>query len=104
MKSTNSNLSSSLQSALAWRDAQEAARPVRAFAIAGKFNYHRAFEPERRMAELKSIFEQIDPDEEAAAIAEAEAELDAGKGVPHEKVREWLLKLARGEITPPPCE
>jgi predicted transcriptional regulator len=61
-------------------------------------------EPERRMAELKSIFEQIDPDEEAAAIAEAEAELDAGKGVPHEKVREWLLKLARGEITPPPCE
>jgi predicted transcriptional regulator len=56
------------------------------------------------MAELKSIFEQIDPDEEASAIAEAEAELDAGKGVPHEKVREWLLKLARGEITPPPCE
>jgi predicted transcriptional regulator len=38
------------------------------------------------------------------AIAEAEAELDAGKGIPHEKVREWLLKLARGEIIPPPCE
>jgi predicted transcriptional regulator len=75
-----------------------------AFAFAGNFNYHRASETERRMAELKSIFEQIDPDEEAAAIAEAEAELDAGKGVPHEKVREWLLKLARGEITPPPCE
>ena len=72
----------------------------------GKANstIHRASEPERRMAELKSIFEQIDPDEEAAAIAEAEAELDAGKGVPHEKVREWLLKLARGEIAPPPCE
>lgn len=56
------------------------------------------------MAELKSIFEQIDPDAEAAGIAEAEAELDAGKGVLHDKVREWLLKLARGEITPPPCE
>jgi predicted transcriptional regulator len=61
-------------------------------------------EPERRMAELKSIFEQIDPDEESAAVAEAEAELDAGKGVSHEKVKEWLLKLANGEITPPPCE
>jgi predicted transcriptional regulator len=54
------------------------------------------------MAELKSIFEQIDPDEEAAAVAEAEA--DVGKGVPHEKVREWRLRLARGEITPPPCK
>jgi predicted transcriptional regulator len=62
------------------------------------------FEPERHLAELKSIFEQIDPDEEASAIAEAEAELDASEGIPHEKVREWLLKLARGEITPPPCE
>jgi hypothetical protein len=53
------------------------------------------------MAELKSIFEQIDPDEEAAAVAGAQAELDVGKGVPHEKVREWRLKLARGD-TPPP--
>jgi predicted transcriptional regulator len=61
-------------------------------------------EPERCMAELKSIFEQIDPDEESAAVAEAEAELDAGEGVSHEKVKEWLLKLANGEITPPPCE
>ena len=56
------------------------------------------------MAEMKSILEQIDPDEEVAAIAEAEAELDAGKGIVYEKVREWLLKLARGEIIPPPCE
>jgi predicted transcriptional regulator len=46
------------------------------------------------MAELKSIFEQIDPDEEAAAVAEAEAEADVGKGVPHEKVREWRLRLS----------
>jgi predicted transcriptional regulator len=56
------------------------------------------------MAEVRSVFDQIDPEAEARAIAEAEAELDAGKGVPHEKVREWLLKLARGEVTPPPCE
>jgi len=54
------------------------------------------------MPELKSIFEQIDPDAEATALAEAE--LDLGKGVPHDKVREWLLKLAKGEIIPPPCE
>jgi predicted transcriptional regulator len=56
------------------------------------------------MAEVRSVFDQIDPEAEARAIAEAETELDAGKGVPHEKVREWLLKLARGEVTPPPCE
>jgi predicted transcriptional regulator len=39
---------------------------------------------------------------EARAIAEAEAEIDAGFGVPHEKVRKWLLELARGELKPPP--
>jgi hypothetical protein len=54
------------------------------------------------MAEVKSVFDQIDSEAEARAVAEAE--LDAGKGIPHEKVREWLLKLAKGEITPPPCE
>jgi hypothetical protein len=31
------------------------------------------------VAELKSIFEQIDPDEEAFAVDEAGAELNAGK-------------------------
>ena len=55
------------------------------------------------MAGTKSVFDQVDPDIEARAIAEAEAEIDAGKGVPHEKVREWLLKLAEGEVLPPPC-
>jgi predicted transcriptional regulator len=69
-----------------------------------KFTYDGDTEAKRHMAETKPIFEQIDPAQEAAAIAEAEAELDAGKGVPHEKVREWLVKLARGEIIPPPCE
>jgi predicted transcriptional regulator len=75
------------------------------FAIVDELDYlQRQSEAERRMAKLKSIFEQIDSGEEAAAVAEAEAELDADKGVSHEKVREWLVKLARGEITPPPCE
>jgi predicted transcriptional regulator len=56
------------------------------------------------MAEVKSVFDQIDGEAERRAIAEAEAELDAGKGIPHEQVREWLLKLTKGEIIPPPCE
>jgi hypothetical protein len=56
------------------------------------------------MDEAKSIFEEIDKAEEARAIAEAEVEIDAGKGVPHKKVRQWLRKLARGKITPPPCK
>ena len=77
---------------------------VRAFASDANSIIIANVEPERRMAELKSILEQIDPDEEVAAIAEAEAELDAGKGIPYEKVREWLLKLGKGKIIPPPCE
>ena len=54
------------------------------------------------MAEPASIFDVIDEDAEAKAIAQAEAEINAGKGVPHSRVREWLLKLAKGEVSPPP--
>ena len=53
------------------------------------------------MAEA-SIFDMVDDEAEAQAIAEARAEIAAGKGVPHERVREWLMKLAKGEIVPPP--
>lgn len=56
------------------------------------------------MSEVKSAFDEIDAEIEAKAIAEAEAEIDAGKGVLHAKVREWLLKLAGSQIVPPPCE
>lgn len=45
---------------------------------------------------------QDDEAEQARLDALAEAEMDAGKGVPHERVREWLLKLAAGERVPPP--
>jgi hypothetical protein len=53
--------------------------------------------------EIKSIFD-IEPDAalEARLDAEAEAEIDAAKGVPHGRVREWLAKLAKGESVPPP--
>jgi predicted transcriptional regulator len=56
------------------------------------------------MDEPKPVFDEITEDAEARAVAEAEAELNAGLGVAHEKVREWLLKLAKGEVVPPPCE
>jgi predicted transcriptional regulator len=54
-------------------------------------------------ARMESVFDiPLDEAEEARLDAQAEAEIDAGQGVPHEKVREWLLKLAKGERTPPP--
>jgi predicted transcriptional regulator len=55
------------------------------------------------MAQSKSVVDEIDEEAEKRAIAEARAEIAAGKGVPHEKVREWLLKLRGGKIEPPPC-
>jgi predicted transcriptional regulator len=53
--------------------------------------------------DIKSIFD-IEPDEavEARLDAEAEAAYKAGHVVPHERVREWLAKLAKGERVPPP--
>ena len=53
--------------------------------------------------ETTSIFD-IEPDEELEAQLDAEAEADvaAGRVVPHERVREWLMQLARGQKVPPP--
>lgn len=57
------------------------------------------------MAETKarSIFD-MPPDAAAEARLDAEAEADvvAGRVVPHERVREWLKRLAKGEKVPPP--
>ena len=52
---------------------------------------------------VKSIFE-VPPDAEVEARLDAEAEADvaAGRVVPHERVREWLARLAKGEKVPPP--
>lgn len=54
-------------------------------------------------AKHESVFD-LPPDEaaEAAADTVADAEIEAGKGVAHDVVREWLLKLAKGEKIPPP--
>ena len=56
------------------------------------------------MAEPASIFDEIDEGAEARAIAAARAEIAKGKGLPHERVREWLQRLAEGENVPPPIE
>ena len=42
------------------------------------------------------------PDDDAAAIATGIADIEAGRFVPHEKVRVWLLNLALGKKVPPP--
>jgi predicted transcriptional regulator len=42
------------------------------------------------MAKTKTIFGEIDEDAEARAIAEAEADIEAGRVVPHEDVVRWL--------------
>ena len=54
-------------------------------------------------AGVKSVFD-IPPDaaEEARLDAEAEADVAAGRVIPHDRVRAWLVKLAKGEKVPPP--
>jgi hypothetical protein len=54
-----------------------------------------------------AIFESVfdtpsDEAEEARLDAVADAEIDGGLGVPHTKVREWLLELVEGKRTQPP--
>ena len=55
------------------------------------------------MTEPATIFDSEDAEAEERALREAEAQLDAGRGVPHEVVRTWLQDLAAGRRTPPPC-
>ena len=51
----------------------------------------------------RSIFDtEADADTESRLDAEAKADYMAGRFVPHERVREWLMKLAKGERVPPP--
>ena len=53
--------------------------------------------------EPRSILDlPLDDAAEAAADAAADAEIEAGKGVPHERVRDWLQRLANGEKVSPP--
>lgn len=55
------------------------------------------------MAEPASnLFDPEDLDTKERALAEAQAQLDAGQGVPHESVCEWLKELAAGRRTSSP--
>jgi hypothetical protein len=55
------------------------------------------------VAKITSIFDiPLDQTEAARLDAAAHDEIAAGQGVPHERVREWLLKLKAGESGPPP--
>jgi predicted transcriptional regulator len=51
----------------------------------------------------QSVFDiPVDDDAEARADACADTEIEDGKGVPHEQVREWLIKLGKGDKAPIP--
>jgi predicted transcriptional regulator len=54
------------------------------------------------MSEPKTIFEEIDDEAEARAIAEAEADVDAGRLVPHEEVVKWLRSWGTPNELPRP--
>ncbi|WP_375402286.1 antitoxin [uncultured Sphingomonas sp.] len=51
-----------------------------------------------------AIFEQPDPKAIAAMDAEAEADIEAGRVVPHEKVRGWLQNWGKPDEQPMPPE
>jgi len=53
-------------------------------------------------AKTKTIFDQIDEDAEARAIAEAEADVAAGRVVPHEEVMKWLRSWGAPDVLPCP--
>lgn len=52
----------------------------------------------------RPIFEDEDEEAEAASIARAEADIAAGRVVPHSEVREWLAKWGTPDETPMPPE
>ena len=54
------------------------------------------------MTRPKSIFDEIDKETEAQAIEEAEADVAAGRVVPHEEVVEWLKSWGTPDERPAP--
>jgi predicted transcriptional regulator len=49
-----------------------------------------------------SIFDHSDSDAEERALLEAEADVAAGRVVPHEEVAKWLMTWGTPEEGPPP--
>lgn len=54
------------------------------------------------MTEPVSIFDKIDEEAEAQAIAQARADIAAGRFVPHDKVVEWLRSWGTPDELPCP--
>ena len=54
------------------------------------------------MPTTKSIFDEIDEEEEERAIAEAGADVAAGRVVPHEEVVKWLKSWGTPDELPCP--
>lgn len=50
----------------------------------------------------KTIFDEIDADAEARAIAESKADVAAGRLVPHEHVVKWLRSWGKPDELPCP--
>jgi predicted transcriptional regulator len=51
-----------------------------------------------------SIFDEVDVEAEEQALAEAEADLAAGRVVPHEEVVAWLKTWGTPDEQPAPAE
>jgi predicted transcriptional regulator len=54
------------------------------------------------VAKIKTIFD-IDKEAEARAIAEAEADVEAGRVVPHDEVVKWLRSWGKPDELPCPA-
>jgi predicted transcriptional regulator len=52
----------------------------------------------------REIFSSVDPEAEAASDARAEADIAAGRGVPHAEVAKWLKKWGTPDEEPAPPE
>jgi len=50
----------------------------------------------------QAIFDEVDEASDAAAIAEARAEIAAGQGISHEAVKAWLQSWHSADSLPPP--
>jgi len=54
--------------------------------------------------EEASIFDEIDEEAEERALAEAEADVAAGRLISHEAMTRWLLSIGTpNELPPPKC-
>ncbi|MFZ3234543.1 MAG: CopG family transcriptional regulator [Stellaceae bacterium] len=54
------------------------------------------------MAKRQTVFDKIDEDAEKRAIAEAEADVAAGRVMPHEEVVQWLRSWGTPDELPCP--